>query len=348
MKISTLIEKSLFDDKKGYYKTKNPIGKNADFITSPEISQIFGELVAIYLLHVSANSKNKISLVEMGAGNGTWFKDILQTINKLAQKNNPQALDFLSKTQFHIIEINPVLQKIQQQNLQNFTIKWHKNFADFLEHKNGEIFFISNELFDCFAIDQYVKASEGWCERLVKFDDEKTFKNPQFFLEKFNVKTQNFVEEKLGNFLTQNAPINAIFEYSKTAQEFMKKLCEAIKKAGGMAINFDYGYFEYDFSNTLQAIKNHKKIPFFEGLSDSDITAHVDFLALDKIVKNFELDSSLVTQEEFLLSLGAQQRVDFLLEKNPLLSQEILSGFAKLVAKNQMGKLFKSHILWKK
>jgi SAM-dependent MidA family methyltransferase len=68
----------------------------------------------------------------------------------------------------------------------------------------------------------------------------------------------------------------------------------------------------------------------------------------NKIVKNFELDSSLITQEEFLLSLGAQQRVDFLLEKNPHLSQEILSGFAKLVAKNQMGKLFKSHILWKK
>ena len=348
MKISTLIEKSLFDDKKGYYKTKNPIGKNADFITAPEISQIFGELVAVYLLHVSANSKNKISLVEMGAGKGTWFKDILQSINKLAQKNNPQALDFLSKTQFHIIEINPVLQKIQQQNLQNFIIKWHKNFADFLKEKNGEIFFISNELFDCFAIDQYIKTAHGWCERLVKFDDEKTFKNPQFFLEKFNIKTHDFVEEKLGNFLTQNAPLNAIFEYSKTAQKFMKKLCEAINKAGGIAINFDYGYSEYEFANTLQAIKNHQKIAFLEGLSDSDITAHVDFIALDRIVKNLGLNSSLISQEEFLLSLGAQQRVDFLLEKNPHLAQEILSGFSRLIDKNQMGKLFKSHILWKK
>jgi SAM-dependent MidA family methyltransferase len=128
----------------------------------------------------------------------------------------------------------------------------------------------------------------------------------------------------------------------------MKKLCEAIKKAGGIAINFDYGYNQYDFSNTLQAIKNHQKIAFLEGLSDSDITAHVDFLALDKIVKNIGLNSSLISQEEFLLSLGAQQRVDFLLEKNPHLAQEILSGFAKLVAKNQMGKLFKSHIFWKK
>ena len=128
----------------------------------------------------------------------------------------------------------------------------------------------------------------------------------------------------------------------------MKKLCEAIKKAGGMAINFDYGYSEYEFANTLQAIKNHQKIAFFSGLADSDITAHVDFLALDKIVKNFGLNSSLITQEEFLLSLGAQQRVEFLLEKNQLLSQEILSGFSRLIDKNKMGKLFKSHIFWKK
>ena len=347
MKISELIEKSLFDDEKGYYKTKNPIGKNADFITAPEISQIFGELVAIYLIHVFQNSKKPISLVEMGAGKGTWFKDILQTINKLAQKNNPQALDFLRYAQFHIIEINPVLQKIQQQNLHNFSIKWHKNFDDFVEQKNGEIFFISNELFDCFAIDQYVKTNQGWCERLVGFGDQKNLESPQFFLEEFNSKTNNFVEKKLGKFLAQSAPINAVFEHSKTAQEFMIKLCKAIKKTGGIAINFDYGYSEYEFANTLQAIKNHQKIAFLDGFRESDISSRVDFLALVKIVKNFELNSSLITQKEFLLSLGAQERVGVLIEKNPHLAQEIENGFQKLVSKNQMGKLFKVHIFWK-
>ena len=347
MKISELIEKSLFDDEKGYYKTKNPIGKNADFITAPEISQIFGELVAVYLIHVFQNSKKPISLVEMGAGKGTWFKDILQTINKLAHKNNPQALDFLRYAQFHIIEINPVLQKIQQQNLQNFSIKWHKNFDDFVKQKNGEIFFISNELFDCFAIDQYVKTNQGWCERLVDFSNQINLENPQFFLEEFNSKTNNFVEKKLGKFLSQNAPINAVFEYSKTAQEFMIKLCESIKKEGGIAINFDYGYSEHEFASTLQAIKNHQKIAFLDGLQDSDITSRVDFLALDKIVKNFELNSSLITQKEFLLSLGAQERVGVLIEKNPHLAQEIESGFQRLVSKNQMGELFKVHIFWK-
>jgi len=348
MKISTLIERVLFDDKCGYYKTKNPIGKNADFITSPEISQIFGELVAVYIIHVASNSKKQISLVEMGAGKGTWFKDILQTINKLIKKNNPQAVDFIGKVTFNIIEINPVLQKIQQQNLQNFPIKWHKNFDDFFKQKSGEIFFISNELFDCFAIDQYIKTIDGWCERLIKFDDEKAFKNPQFFLEKFKLQTNDFVEEKLGKILAKNAPINAVFEYSKSAQEFMKKLCEAIEESGGIAINFDYGYDGYDFSNTLQAIKNHQKIPFLEGLNDCDITAQVDFFALDKIVKNHGLNSSIVSQEEFFLSLGAKERIDFLIEKNPHLSSEIMNGFLRLTNKNEMGGLFKSHIFWKK
>jgi SAM-dependent MidA family methyltransferase len=346
MKISKLIEKSLFDEKSGYYKTKNPIGKNADFITAPEISQIFGELVAVYLLHVSQNSKNQIALVEMGAGKGTWFRDILQTINKLAQKNNPQALDFLSRTQFHIIEINSVLQKIQQQNLQNFTIKWHKNFDDFLEQKNGEIFFISNELFDCFAIDQYVKTTKGWSERLVRFVDEKNFKNPQFFLEEFNSETHDFVEEKLGKFLSQNAPINAIFEYSKTAQDFMKNLCKGIVDNGGIAINFDYGYCEYDFSNTLQAIKNHRKVDFIDALSDCDITACVDFFALDKIAKNFNLKTSLISQRKFLIELGALERNQQLIEKNPNQAQELEKSLERLISPLEMGELFKFHIIW--
>ena len=94
--------------------------------------------------------------------------------------------------------------------------------------------------------------------------------------------------------------------------------------------------------------KNHQKIDFFSALANADITAHIDFLALDKIVRNFELESSLVAQEEFLLNLGAQERVDFLIQKNPHLAQEILTGFAKLIDKNQMGILFKSHIFWKK
>ncbi|MDX2082645.1 MAG: SAM-dependent methyltransferase, partial [Rickettsiales bacterium] len=138
------MSEALFKDETGYYRTKNPIGKNADFITAPEISQVFGEILAAYFLQIADNKKSKISkekiakkkisFVEMGAGKGTLFLDILNSIKKLALKKIPQALDFLEATTFHIIEINEVLQKIQQQNLQQFNnISWYKNFADFAQ-----------------------------------------------------------------------------------------------------------------------------------------------------------------------------------------------------------------------
>ncbi len=325
---------ALFHEKEGYYRTKNPLGKDADFITAPEISPVFGELIASYLLHIIAEKKCQISLVEMGAGRGLMMRDILNLIKKLADKKIPQALDFLSRTDFHIIEINEVLKKVQQENLQDFSVIWHKNFAEFLP-KNREIIFISNELFDCFPIDQFVQTEIGWCERIVVGNN--------FTLADFDKKTHQFVE----NEVCQLAPIGAVFEYSLEARNFMKELCEALITNGGMAINFDYGYFKNDFSNTLQSLKNHKKTHVLDNVGNQDITARVDFAALDKIAKNYGLNSSLITQREFLISLGIEERRQNLLKQNPQFADKINSSIDRLIDENQMGELFKCHIIWK-
>lgn len=334
MKISSFMQEALFDESRGYYRTKNPLGKNSDFITAPEISQIFGELIAAYILQISSNQKKKISFVEMGAGRGVMMRDILNSIKKLADKKNPLALEFLTSTTFHIIEINEVLKKIQQENLQNFDVKWHKNFSDFLIDAE-EIFFVSNELFDCFPIDQFVLTEIGWRERIIV---EKNFT-----LAAFDKKIHNFVEKEIGIL----APIGAVFEYSATAREFMNQLCAALQKNGGIAINFDYGYSKNNFANTLQALKNHQKTNVLENVGECDITAHVDFVALDKITKNYDLNSSLITQREFLISLGIEERRKILLEKNPQLADEINSSIDRLIDSNQMGELFNCHIIWK-
>jgi NADH dehydrogenase [ubiquinone] 1 alpha subcomplex assembly factor 7 len=375
-KISDFINFALFDPSTGYYRTKNPIGKNSDFITAPEISQTFGELVAAYLLHIAATKEKSISLVEMGAGKGTWFKDILTSIQKLADKKITQALDFLERTTFHIIEINEVLAKVQRENLSEFAVKWHESFADFLnqpfdklrvtssetspsichpellkrypEPVKGsdqqipkEIFFISNELFDCFAIDQFIKTADGWREKMVEKIDGKN----QFTLAKFEQETHDFVESKI----TSAAPIDAVFEYSKSARNFMAQLCQALKEAGGMAIIIDYGYAQTEFVSTLQAIKNHQKTSVLENVGESDITALVDFSALQKIAENFELSSSLISQREFLLGLGIEKRREILLQKKSTLEQkEINSAIDRLIDPNQMGELFKTLIIWKK
>ena len=332
MKVSAFMRDALFDESHGYYRTKNPLGKNSDFITAPEISQTFGESIALYLLEIFSGKKEKISLVEMGAGRGVMMFDILSTIKNLAQKNNPQALDFLECASFHIIEINEVLEKIQREKLSEFNIKWHRDFANF-EKDAQKIFFISNELFDCFPIDQFVLTEIGWRERIVK--------NKNFTLHAFEKKIHEFVENEIQTL----APIGAVFEYSLEAREFMAQLSQALQNKGGIAINFDYGYFKHDFANTLQALKNHEPVSVFE--ESCDITARVDFAALDKITKSYNLNSSLITQREFLISLGIEERQKNLIHKNPQLIDEINSSIQRLIDPAQMGELFKCHIIWK-
>lgn len=401
LKISEFINFLLFDESFGYYKNKVPIGKAGDFITAPEISQIFGELTAAYLLQIFSIRKPYFSLVEMGAGRGLWLNDILQTINKLAANNNQLALDFLSRSSFHIIEINPKLIKIQQEQLRQFTISWHQNFDEFLTCQKGEIYFISNELFDCFAIDQFLKTDIGWCERMIdliddfmpdfiqetNFSENKNLagepefisdeaialkpnlngesnsircrigKNLQqkirFITADFKPQIHHFIEEKLCSRSTQTAPFGAIFEYSKSAQNFMQNLCLNLVNKGGIAINFDYGYFSYDFANSLQAIKNHRKIPINHSriidLIDADLTSHVDFGQLSQIAVSFGLQCSNITQREFLINLGIEERSAKLIAQNPDFGQEISSATQRMIGlqPEEMGELFKCQILWK-
>lgn len=340
MKISEFVEKALFDEDNGYYKTKNPIGGSSDFITSPEVSQVFGELLAAYILHAISGYKGEISFVEMGAGRGVLFYDILYTFQKLAKKDN--EIDLLLKNiNFNIIEINPVLRKVQKEKLDDFGVNFYENFDKFeKENSDRKIIFISNELFDCFAVDQYILSEGGWRERVIVNDG----KNRCFSLAPFNKKINEFVKTQIGNVWV---PLGGVYEYSKSAREFMQKLCNILKCRGGLAINIDYGYNKNLFVNSLQALKNHKKCDVLEDPGNVDITAHVDFEALDKIAFNYGLNRSFVSQKEFLLALGIENRRKILLEKNQEKEKEINLAVDRLIKSDEMGDLFKVHILWK-
>ncbi len=333
-KISQFFFDAMFNEKTGYYRTKNPIGKNSDFITAPEISQAFGETIAAYILQIAHTKNGELALVEMGAGKGTLLFDILSSIKKLADKNIAPAVDFVGRVACHIVEINPVLRQMQQEKLKQFNVSWHENLAE-ISLQNRELIFISNELFDCFPIDQFILTETGWCERMV--EDKK------FILAAFDKKIHDFIEQEVQAL----APIGAVFEYSQAAREFMAQLCETLQKHGGIAINIDYGYSKNIFANTLQALKNHQKVDVLENPGSADLTAQVDFLALDKIAKKAQLNSSLVTQREFLQSLGIEERRKILLTKNPKKTAEINSAIDRLIDSDQMGELFKCHIIWK-
>ena len=333
--ISAFMNEVLFHPKYGYYTNENPFGKEGDFVTAPEISQVFGELIASYLIALWQNnySQSGIALVEMGAGKGTLMKDFLKIASTIP--------DFFNKVTINIVEISPRLQKIQQKNLQNYkNIKWWDDFDDFYQKNQKEpIFFIANELFDCFAIDQYVKIDNCWIEKLVDLDEKDSLR--------FSFAQRNQKINEIINKLTNNLGKEGdVFEYSKTAENFMLILSDAIKKSGGIAIVIDYGYVENKFRDTLQAIKKHKFSNILENIGESDVTSLVNFKRLEDIVRNGNLQSWIVTQKEFLESLGIEIRREKLLENKTKAQQDLInSAIDRLIDGKEMGELFKVLII---
>ena len=343
MRISQFINKYLYDENCGYYINSSPIGPDKDFITSPEISSVFGELIALYLLNI-ADEFDSISLIEMGAGNATLFFDILTTVNKLADKNIDLAQKFLTKSDFHIVEISNNLTAIQQERLKNFNVNWHKTYQEFLTKKqqNNKIFFICNELFDCFAIDQFVKTDIGWCQRLVNIKDKKI----NFKLDNFDINIHNKISNIIGPNDSSKAPISSIYEFSQFAYDFANELFDSIVKYNGIVINIDYGYYDNEFYNSLQAVSNHKKINISDILmldNKCDISAHVNFKMIDDIARSKNLQSSFITQREFLISLAIKTRM----KQIPDSDQNAIKAINRLINKDEMGELFKVHLISK-
>lgn len=344
--ISQFMNEALFHPEFGYYTTKNPFGKDGDFITAPEISQVFGELIGAYFIGIWQNNYNggRINLVEMGAGCGTLMRDLLSFARKIPH--------FLESTNISIIEISPKLQELQKQNLQGFDIDWYYNFSDFYQQNNSApIFFVANELFDCFAIDQFVKTENGWSEKLIAVgkNSELNFVLglPISSLQEDNasVATQNV---KNPDCHTSSAiAVGSFQEYSSQAISFMNQLAQAIKKTSGIALIIDYGYIKNEFKNTLQAIKNHQYCDILKEAGNCDITALVNFVSLQNIATKNNLQTSLITQREFLTSLGIEERREKLLEgKNQEQQDQINSAINRLIDERQMGELFKVLITW--
>lgn len=330
--VASFMNEVLFHPEFGYYTNSNPFGKKGDFITSPEISQVFGELIGAYFVNLWQGNyqKSKIHLVEAGAGRGTLMKDLLN----FAQKIPSIKEEFKEKVSISIIEISPKLQQVQKQNLQGFKVNWYSTFEEFFKQNNdAPIFFVANELFDCFSINQFIKTKDGWAENMVGVGSDQ---NLQFVLRPTLSKELGKIDAKIGD----------VFEESVSAKAFMEQISEAIRKTGGVGIIIDYGY-EKSSANTLQALKNHQYSNVLENLGESDITALVDFSALKKIAENHNLKTSFLTQREFLISLGILQRKEKLLDnKNSQTKDLINSSIDRLIDPKQMGDLFKVLIIW--
>ncbi len=324
-RLDKFIEMALFGNN-GYYLRKKPIGRKFDFVTSPEISQMFGEIIGVYLVyHWKEKINSKFNLIELGPGNGTLFKDIERTAKILP--------NFFENANVNLIEINKELRKIQVKNLNYFKqskIRWSKalNFTS----KLPSIIY-SNEFFDCFPVRQFLNDNNHWFERYVKFNEKEN---------KYYSINKRVISKKILDYLSKYKR-QKIYEVSYSRNKYFEQICKYIKKNRGMFILFDYGYNKKIKNFTLQAIYNHKKTSIFENIGQQDISSHVNFNELIEIAKQNKLQiNEFVTQRDFLIKYGILERKKKLLTKNPNLNKNLLDEQVdRLINVDRMGKLFK-------
>lgn len=332
MSVSDYMELCLAHPEHGYYMKHNPFGREGDFITSPEISQIFGEMLGLWAADVWMQLANlphyqgqKWLLAEMGPGRGTLMKDALR-----ATKNVPH---FHESVAVQMIETSPRLANEQYHTLKGVhpNIQW----IDRLEELPKQpLILIANELFDALPIKQFVQTETGLVERKVGWNEAE---------EKLEFVTQSAGLSLAKNDSQSNLPIGAIVESCPAAREVMGRLSDHIKKYGGAAILIDYGYIGPAQSDTLQAMKAHAFAGVLDEPGSADLTAHVSFNALKEVAENKGLRTFGATpQGEFLTRIGAELRAQTLMKSATReQSAQIISGLQRLIAPEQMGMLFK-------
>ena len=324
----------LSDPEHGYYRTQNPLGKEGDFITSPEISQTFGELIGLWFVNFweGKGCPQNISLLELGPGRGLLMRDILR-----AFKVRPGLLECV---QVHQVEINPYLKQDQVAAIAPIPLTHHNTINEALKALEGQTtLLIANEFFDAFPIDQYVYTDKMWKKRYVAYDLEK---------DTFHFKDETF-EDPWGNCSFPMKPAEGtIMESAPLVEGAFRDITQHIKANGGAGLIIDYGYDKFAYGDTFQALERHKKTDPLENPGSIDLTVHVNFATLLRISQQKGLTALLEKQGEFLQNLGIDLRTEALAKhaKSPQEKQDIFASTNRLVSSDHMGDLFKVLQVW--
>ena len=325
LSLDKFINLSLYNKKFGYYMKGNPFGKKGDFITSPNISRLFSEMIAIWIVAFwkSLGSPKKFNLIELGAGDGEMMKVLIESF-----QNFPI---FLNSCNFIIHEKSISLIKVQKKKLSKNKIIWVSKISKI---KKNPCIFVANEFFDAMAIKQFNKRGNLWFEKFVNF---KTGKRSYIFEKKFNIKS---LEKKINFEISKN---QNFIEYSELGLNYLRDISRIVKKNTGGLLLIDYGYTGTKMKNTLQAVSNHKFSDILDNFSNSDITHNINFHLFKKIVNQMGgLKDELTTQKEFLIKMGIKQRAEIISKNiNFLKKVDIYYRLKRLLDDKQMGELFK-------
>ena len=316
----------LYDKKFGYYQKKNPFGPKGDFITAPLISNLFGEMIAIWCVAFweYIGKPRKVLLVELGPGDGSLCKDLLRTFK--------QFKNFYNSLEINLLEISDKLKAIQKVKINNKKVKWIKKIE---EINYGPIIFLGNEFFDALPIKQIFKKKKLFFEKHVALsNDNKKVKV-------LHKKANNSLIKSMQNL--NLVSVGNTIEYPLVALKFLKVIAKKINKFDGGLLTFDYGYTANKNQNTLQSVKKHKYTNLFSIPHHSDITSHLNFKLFQKIlIKNNLNVEKIGTQNDFLRKIGILERANILSKKMTFKEKaNMFYRLKRLIDPSEMGNLFK-------
>jgi len=324
--LDQFISIALYDKKFGYYMKNNPFGKEGDFITSPLISNLFGEMLAIWCVafweHLGRPSK--ILLVELGPGDGTLCQDLLKTFKKFD--------NFYNALEINLLEISNKLKSIQKTKISDKKVKWIKEIKKI---NYGPVIFLGNEFFDALPIKQIYKKKKLFFEKYVTLSNDN--KKIKFFHKKAN-----------GNLMKRIRDLNLVskgktIEYPIEALKFLKIISKKINKFDGGLLAFDYAYTVKKNQNTLQSVKKHKYSDVLFKPGYSDITSHIDFNCFNEMLNRNNLSVKKITkQNEFLRKIGILERANILSRKMTFKEKaNMFYRLKRLLDPKEMGDFFK-------
>ncbi len=314
----------LFDPDYGYYTSREPFGVEGDFTTAPEISQMFGEMLAAWWVSArQAMNLPDLELVEIGPGRGTLMQDMLRTISKLG-KGAPLVA--------HLVEASPRLTLVQKEKLngEDARISWHASPETLPACPLG---IVANELFDAIPTAQYVKTEQGWLERTVRIGVADQLE--------FGIGASR-LNERILPFGHVAQPPGQIYEPAPERLKMLQVLAQQIKRHKGFALVIDYGHADSGYGDTLQAVKSQKYAGALDAPGEADLTSHVDFASLASMARAEGLCvQEIMSQGDFLKGCGIEARAQMLKSGAAASAADTIdSALHRLTDESQMGSLF--------
>ena len=326
--VDEFIENALYEPNKGYYNTKIPFGKKGDFVTAPTISNLFSEIIAVWVISTweKLGKPKKFNFVELGPGDGSLAKVLVETFKKFPNFNKAINIFLYEKSNFLI--------KIQKQKLKNYRVKWTKNFNQI---KTGPIIFFGNEFFDAIPVKQFLYKDKSFMEKFYSI-------SPNSKVKESYKKSDKRDTEKIKSFKTLKGL--KFFEFPKMGLAEMDNIIKKIKNLSGGILLIDYGYIKSIKGSTLQAVKSNKKMDMkdlFKNIGKADITSLVNFTLLKEYyLKNNLKVKNIVSQKFFLEKMGIIERAKILEKKMTTKQKEYMYiTLMRLLRRELMGELFK-------